>query len=256
MDIFNTYKKIATKLIPDLKNNDFHKTGLLTKEEFIIAGDYLTTNYTEWKWVRVINKKVPFLILKDVQYKNINSFLLDNQNSENDDDSWNVCTNTLNKKDEVKIEKKYNERHNDIDLSEFEMEMENEDDESTIPIDNSILEKKSYNITITYDNYYRTPRIWFHAHKLNGDNILNEKILEDFSIEHTNVSIKIETHPYYNLESVSVHPCKHADVMKKLIKIELENDKVIEIKHYFIYFLKFVSCIFPHISFDFTVQYD
>ena len=50
------------------------------------------------------------------------------------------------------------------------------------------------------------------------ENFLDQSILDDFSIEHTNVSIKIETHPYYQLQCVSIHPCKHADVMKKLIK--------------------------------------
>ena len=87
-------------------------------------------------------------------------------------------------------------------------------------------------------------KMWFHAKSLTGQDISNEKVLEDFSIEHTNVSIKIETHPYYKLESVSVHPCKHADVMKKLIKIELENEKTVEVKQYFVYFLKFVSWYF------------
>ena len=40
--------------------------------------------------------------------------------------------------------------------------------------------------------------------------------------------------------------------MKKLIKIELEHNKDIHVKKYFIFFLKFVSCILPQIEFDFT----
>ena len=112
-----------------------------------------------------------------------------------------------------------------------------------------------YDITITYDNYYRTPRIWFHAYNFYNQMLNNNEILKDFSIEHTNVSVTVETHPYYETESISVHPCKHADAMKKLIKIELENDNIIEVKQYFIYFLKFVSCIFPNIIFDFTTKY-
>ena len=251
MDIFNTYKKIATKLIPDLKNNNFQQSGMLTKDEYLLACNYLSKNYNEWQMINVIDR-LPYLILRDIQYKNI-SELLDEQNENGDENDWNICINKDNKK-KNKLEKKVDVQNDTLNLVDFEEELEEfENDELTIDYDNSIEDKRIYDITRTYDNYYRTPRIWFHAKSLTGQNISNEKILEDFSIEHTNVSIKIETHPYYKLESVSVHPCKHADVMKKLIKIELENEKTVEVKQYFIYFLKFVSCIFPHISFDFTV---
>ena len=270
-NLFQKYKNVADKLIPNLKNNDFLNSGMLTKEEFIIAGNYLTQNYNEWIWEKA-DSKIPYLIFKNIQYKNINDFIIDDNINNNDDDEWNIYTrennsntNTNTKTNITKDtdtvtevyqinQKKIN--NDNIDLMEFEEELDNEDDDAIIS--NSELlqnhQKKKYDITITYDNYYRTPRIWFHAYDYYNHPIHNEEILKDFSLEHTNVSVTIETHPYYNLECISVHPCKHAEAMKKLIKIELENDQTVDIKQYFIYFLKFVSCIFPNIIFDFTTK--
>ena len=62
----------------------------------------------------------------------------------------------------------------------------------------------------------------------------------------------MEKHPYFSIQSISVHPCKHSQVMKKLIKIELEQDKEVKVETYFIFFLKFVSCIIPQVDFDCT----
>ena len=258
-NLFQKYKTVADKLIPSLKNNDFLKTGMLTKDEFIEAGNYLTNNYGEWSWCKTNN--IPYLIFKNIQYKNINNFLIDDDND--DSDEWNIYTQqnkqketkivNETKKEEAKIEETKIE--DNFDLMEFEEELDNEDE--TVVSNSEYLQnyqQKMYDITITYDNYYRTPRIWFHAYNFYSQLIHNDEILKDFSIEHTNVSVTIETHPYYNTECVSVHPCKHAEAMKKLIKIELENNQTVKVKQYFIYFLKFVSCIFPNIIFDFTTN--
>ena len=61
MDIFNTYKKIATKLIPDLKNNNFQQSGMLTKDGYLLACNYLSKNYNEWQMINVIDR-LPYLI--------------------------------------------------------------------------------------------------------------------------------------------------------------------------------------------------
>ena len=59
----------------------------------------------------------------------------------------------------------------------------------------------------------------------------------------------MDTHPFLNISSISVHPCKHATVMKFLVG---HTSKSISIESYFLYFLKFVSCIIPNMDFDFT----
>lgn len=256
--LFNTYKNIADKILPVLSDNDFTKTGMLTPSEFVSAGDYLVKKFHKWQWATktsqsfsYLPKDKQFLILKDIHYKNMNNFILNENNG--DDNDWDVYTDKNKKTTIIKVEKdtKIDKIEPTIDLDEFEMTDSDLSDEDIIQ-NNNYDDLKFYDITITYDNYYRTPRIWFHAHNVNGTLLTNDEILKDFSIEHTHVSVKIEKHPYYISLCVSVHPCKHAETMQKLIKIELENDKNIQVYQYFIYFFKFVSCILPNIIFDFT----
>ena len=51
-NLFQKYKKVADKFIPSLKSNNFLKTGMLTKDEFIEAGNHLVSNYHEWCWCK------------------------------------------------------------------------------------------------------------------------------------------------------------------------------------------------------------
>ena len=65
---------------------------------------------------------------------------------------------------------------------DFEEELEElENDELTVDMITR-LKIRSMGITITYDNYYRTQGSWFHAKSLTGQNISNEKVLEDFPL--------------------------------------------------------------------------
>ena len=45
-----------------------------------------------------------------------------------------------------------------------------------------------------------------------------DQMYEDFSADHANKTITMETHPHLpGPPQASVHPCRHAQVMKKLI---------------------------------------
>ena len=245
--LFNLQKKIVESVIPDLTNNNFQKTGLLTKHEFKKAGDYLVNKYPEWEWLQ--NEQV--LIFKNIIFSSTTETFFENKQSSSnkeDDNEWNIYENKTNK---LQTKVSCQSELTDLEL-ELEEELSQDSNEMTVDPSRNDLQKKIYDITITYDQYYRTPRIWFHCYNFHGQPISNELILQDFSIEHTGVSIKIETHPFYKLESVSIHPCRHSEVMKKLISIELENKKKVFVEQYFVFFLKFVSCCFQHMNFDFT----
>jgi len=241
--IFNTYKKFADKIIPVMTNNNFVKTGMLTPNEFVKAGDYLVSNYVNWKWGEIPkNKRLSFLPKNKQMLRMKNSFGKRKIFVETvDSDSWSVFDNVS------KTETHTIENYNLSDLEDSDLD----DDDDAVLLANDITHKK-YDITLTYDNYYRTPRIWFNIYDNNDIPLGYNNICEDLSIEHNKVTITMEQHPFLSVMSVSVHPCKHSDVMKKLIKIDLEHDKEINIEKYFVFFLKFVSCIIPHIDFDFT----
>lgn len=56
------------------------------------------------------------------------------------------------------------------------------------------------------------------------------QIFQDISVEHAKKTVTIEPFPHSNsLQAASVHPCRHAEVMKKVI--ERMNTSVIEEQH-------------------------
>ena len=63
----------------------------------------------------------------------------------------------------------------------------------------------------------------------------------------------MEAHPHLpGPPLASVHPCRHADVMKKLIELCAEGGNEIGVHVYLLIFLKFVQAVIPTIEYDFT----
>lgn len=96
---------------------------------------------------------------------------------------------------------------------------------------------------ITYDKYYQTPRIWlqgydevcpmhpqFSSNRVtkytlmptlvqNNQPLTPNQVFEDVSADHAFKTVTIEPFPHSAKATLaSVHPCKHASVMKKVIE--------------------------------------
>ena len=119
--------------------------------------------------------------------------------------------------------------------------------------DGHILSVRSYDITIVYDNYYRTPRVYLRGHNEDGSLLTPEEMMEDVMQDYANRTATIETHPHSPDAGahISIHPCRHAQVMKRII--DSMSDKPLVDSYIFI-FLKFISSIIPTIEYDFTVS--
>jgi ubiquitin-like-conjugating enzyme ATG3 len=66
-----------------------------------------------------------------------------------------------------------------------------------------------------------------HGTTQNGSPLVPEQIFQDVSAEHAFKTVTIEAFPHStSLQAASVHPCKHASVMRKLI--ERMNAGVVE----------------------------
>jgi len=74
---------------------------------------------------------------------------------------------------------------------------------------------RRYDISITYDQYHQTPRVWLFGYDENNKPLSPEKVLEDISQDHANKTVTTATNPHTGIMQAYIHPCKHAHVMKK-----------------------------------------
>jgi ubiquitin-like-conjugating enzyme ATG3 len=80
-----------------------------------------------------------------------------------------------------------------------------------------------------------------------------QNILEDIHADYSNKTVTIEQHPHLSALNASIHPCRHADVMKKMIERLADDGKYIRVDLYLYLFLKFISAVIPTIDYDFTI---
>ena len=78
--------------------------------------------------------------------------------------------------------------------------------------------------------------------------------------DYRNKTVSLEQHTHKNGVHVCIHPCKHADVMKKLIDSIVESSREHPERYrnlprpdqYLQIFLKFIQNVIPTINYDYT----
>src|SRR5690606_40355153 len=74
--------------------------------------------------------------------------------------------------------------------------------------------------------FYQTPRVWLFGYNENGQPLEPLKIMEDIYADYSKKTVTIETHPHLNTSHASIHPCRHAEMMKKMIDRRSEERRV------------------------------
>lgn len=119
--------------------------------------------------------------------------------------------------------------------------------------DDGILQTRTYDLNITYDKYYQTPRLWLMGFDEQHQPLNMESMYADFSQDHAKKTVTFDAHPHLvGPPMASVHPCRHAEVMKKLIGMVAEGGGELGVHQYLLIFLKFVQAIIPTIEYDYT----
>ncbi|KAF6140378.1 hypothetical protein GIB67_005303 [Kingdonia uniflora] len=101
------------------------------------------------------------------------------------------------------------------------------------PDDDNILRTRTYDVSITYDKYYQTPRVWLTGYDESRMLLQPELVLEDVSQDHARKTVTIEDHPHLPGKHASVHPCRHGAVMKKIIDVLMSRGVEPEVDKYF-----------------------
>lgn len=124
------------------------------------------------------------------------------------------------------------------------------------PDDENILRTRTYDVSITYDKYYQTPRVWLTGYDESRMLLQPESVLEDVSHDHARKTVTIEDHPHLPGKHASVHPCQHGAVMKKIIDVLMSRGVEPEVDKYLFLFLKFMASVIPTIEYDYTMDFD
>jgi ubiquitin-like-conjugating enzyme ATG3 len=169
------------------------------------------------------------------------------------------------------------------DLSTFEEEDNLVVDEASLPSgggylvaeepgdDDTILYTRTYDLSITYDKYYQTPRVWLFGYDERNVPLSVDAMFEDIMQDYANRTVTMEPHPHKTgLIHASIHPCQHGAVMKRIVanlkqktsadpnkkdgKSQTNDASAVRSDQYLFIFLKFIQSVVPTIDYDHTIE--
>jgi ubiquitin-like-conjugating enzyme ATG3 len=286
MSVLGQLRAAREYMYPTRKTSGFLAKGVLTPEEFVIAGDELVFKCPTWQWESGDpQKRKPFLpddkqylITRNVPCMNRVSAMENMTTKENDNDEdgdWLISHMTrpqtledefdiLDDEGEV-INLNKNKQADDVDneyadIADFEDDNVLDDDDAAVqnPNEDNFVKVRTYDLSITYDKYYQTPRIWMVGYSTSQQPLSGPEMMEDVISDYANRTVTIENHPHVSGPHASIHPCQHGKVMKtivrNLMKTAGEGDEGPSVNAYLFIFLKFVSSMIPTITYDFTMD--
>ncbi|ODA78549.1 hypothetical protein RJ55_05930 [Drechmeria coniospora] len=93
--------------------------------------------------------------------------------------------------------------------------------------------RRAYTLYIVYTPYYRTPRLYLSGYLSTGQPLPPHSMMDDIVGDYKDKTVTLEDFPFFanNVKMASVHPCKHASVMKTLLDradaaLRLRRDKL------------------------------
>jgi ubiquitin-like-conjugating enzyme ATG3 len=228
-------------LTPINHNSNFSKTGEISPEEFVLAGDYLVHKFPTWEW-GVCPKSLQkpflppdkqFLVTRKVpSYQRANSYLSggvdgdecggveDDEEVEGDDgDGW-VKSRKIISTATTEPQEQEQEQVNDLDdLIDNDAEEDDGEFNDLEVINNTNDQLRKYDLYISYSTSYRVPKVYLVGFNSNGIPLLPKQMFDDINSDYKDKTATIETLPLsYDTTSISIHPCKHSSVMKVLMK--------------------------------------
>jgi ubiquitin-like-conjugating enzyme ATG3 len=244
---------------PLLTKSKFKEEGVLTPEEFIAAGDFLVFKCPTWSWSAgdpfkskdYLPASKQYLITHNVPCaKRVDDMEYNDQDQVADDD-WIATHQNHQKQNIIDIDAMALDPPEDIlEIDEEGYGIIEQDDLAAI--DDRIIRTRTYDLSISYDKYYQTPRIWLFGFDENRNPLTSVQVFQDISQDHAQKTVTIEKHPHENTMMASIHPCKHAHVMKRILSQmeEQAQGKELRADQYLLVFLKFMSAVLPTIEYD------
>lgn len=119
-----------------------------------------------------------------------------------------------------------------------------------------IIRTRTYDLHITYDKYYQTPRLWLTGYNEKREPLTTQEFFQDVNKDYIMKTVTLESHPHLSVPKMaSVHPCRHAEVMKSIIETVTEGGGQLGVHMYLIIFLKFMQSVIPTVEYDYTQNF-
>ncbi|KAK0663962.1 putative autophagy-related protein 3 [Cercophora samala] len=246
--LYSTVNSLRDRYTPASHTSTFRKTGEITPEEFIAAGDYLVYKFPTWSWsdaetpaqrVSQLPAGKQYLVTRHVPCnRRLNEDFAGDAGHEeavveggksSDDDGW-LRTGGLTSSQPLKV-KEVRTMDDAGNVGEREVieddddipDMEDDEDDEAIIRDASAggqnSGRRTYSLYIVYSPYYRTPRMYLSGYLPNGQPLPPHLMMEDIVGDYKDKTVTLENFPFFahQVKMASVHPCKHAPVMKTLL---------------------------------------
>ena len=291
--VLGSFRKAREWAYPTLTKSAFLEKGVLTPEEFVQAGDELVFRCPTWCWESGDESKqksyLPpdkqYLITRNVPCQNRVSAMEQNlaMNEDDTEDDWMVSS-IIKQATDQELEDEFDildedgevmetkpaataaaskapaEEEEYADMADFEDDNVLTDDAAALvpEEEDNVLKVRTYDLSITYDKYYQTPRVWMIGKNTEDQPLTGEEMMQDVISDYANKTVTMESHPHVSGPHASIHPCQHGKVMKaivkNLIKSTEEGSLGPSVEMYLFIFLKFVSSMIPTINYDFTME--
>jgi len=111
---------------------------------------------------------------------------------------------------------------------------------------------RTYDVSISYDKYYATPRIWLFGYNEDGQPLAPEETFEDVVEDYRDRTVTIDPHPHSGVSHASIHPCQHGATMRRLLVTMMSGGLQPRPEQYMLIFLKFIQSVVPTIQYDYT----
>ncbi|KFM76731.1 Ubiquitin-like-conjugating enzyme ATG3, partial [Stegodyphus mimosarum] len=228
------------KRCKEIEYTDHHEELLETEDE---DGGWVDTHHYSDSTVAAIAEQVQEMTMEpDV---NVSKPVAKQSDDDDDDDEDDDEGEALDMDAFMQSGMLENEDKATLDISAASKPNENQDSNNSSN-EAGIVPTRTYDLNITYDKYYQTPRLWLFGYDENRKPLTVEEMYEDISQDHAKKTVTMESHPHLpGPPRASVHPCRHAEVMKKIIHTVTEGGGDLGVHMYLIIFLKFMQAVIP-----------
>lgn len=268
--LYEKYKDVVKVVTGPMTKSSFQQTGKLTPQEFVESGDSLVQKFPAWEWASgdestqpFLPKAKKFLILRQCPCPQRAPTLASALPEADAGEDW-VDTHAGHHVEKVVVE-------NDAASDEDWGNSDDEDKDAKAPAArNNAL--RLYDVTVVYDEYYASPRVYLFGYDSNSQPLSKQDMMEDVYADNREKTVTVDAHPYLKAPCISIHPCRHAETMRRIIerfeqRISDEQEEAgvpeaervsVEFPTYLalFVFLKFIGSVVPTIMYDISVDFD